>query len=508
MEILFMGQWASTEALLTLLIVAIFIAFVLYDGFRYIQRVFHIFEKKPEIPKEVTIGALTVTIDSSSEATEETHEEPSWEKEDETKDNIPHSIETNATEDTSPEIKGGSTEVMQPEPVAESLEWTQVLSSQESPIEAPEEIPEMEKNIIPLELQVTWDTQSVTHQDITVEEVIPEIGWVEEIQQEEIPESLPSESLIVEKAMASTVNPEEVVAPLPLVEEDSVDTENEEEDIGVSETEPMEVNPPSIETEKPEEEQNQLPNGLQAIVNGQDIPEQFAEVTKEDSVDAIESHLEEPIQETQKIETSESQKTWAHLETLIAISNNVRTLIARGQTLEARWLIIQGLALDKNHRELNMMLAWLYEQDHHFEKAEYIYKDLAIMHPNDVEILEKLGNVLIIQRRYEIAIEMYKKILSLSGETEGTLYILSHLAKEQNLHDIAYDYARKYQKQWPNNPEILTILAQAEVALGKRKDAIQTLIKLKNLTPYNQEIADMIQKLVLEEELAGNFQPE
>lgn len=61
-----------------------------------------------------------------------------------------------------------------------------------------------------------------------------------------------------------------------------------------------------------------------------------------------------------------------------------------------------------------MMLAGLYEQDHHFEKAEYIYKDLAVMHQNDIEILEKLGNVLIIQRRYEIALEMYKKILSLT----------------------------------------------------------------------------------------------
>lgn len=151
------------------------------------------------------------------------------------------------------------------------------------------------------------------------------------------------------------------------------------------------------------------------------------------------------------------------------------------------------------------MLALLYEQDHHFEKAEYIYKDLALTYPNDIEILEKLGNVLIIERRYEIALEMYKKILGLTGETEGTLYILTHLSSELGQHELAYTYGKRYQKQWPNNPEILTIISQMEVALGKRQDAIQTLIKLKNLTPYNQEIADMIQKLVLEEELAGNF---
>ena len=71
-----------------------------------------------------------------------------------------------------------------------------------------------------------------------------------------------------------------------------------------------------------------------------------------------------------------------------------------------------------------------------------------------------------------------------------------------------YEYTRKYQKNWPNNPEILTLLAQAEIALGKRLDAIETLKKLKNLTPYNPEILETIQKLVTEEEMAGNFNKE
>ncbi len=194
-----------------------------------------------------------------------------------------------------------------------------------------------------------------------------------------------------------------------------------------------------------------------------------------------------------------------HTETLFALINNIKTLIARWQILEARGLIIQWLALEKDNRELNVILAWLYEQDRHFEKAEYIYKDLALMYPNDTEILEKLGNVLIIEKRYEIAMEIYKKILTLNGETEGTLYILAHLANEMKEYEVAYAYSKRYLKQWPNNPEILTLISTAEVALGKRQDAIQTLIKLKNLTPYNHEIAQMIQKLVVEEELANNF---
>jgi tetratricopeptide (TPR) repeat protein len=100
------------------------------------------------------------------------------------------------------------------------------------------------------------------------------------------------------------------------------------------------------------------------------------------------------------------------------ITNEVKTLIARGHPQDARALIIQGLALDKNHRELNLILGSIYESERQAQKAEYIYKDLALVYPEDGEILERLANILIIEKRYDLALEIYKKIISLSSETE------------------------------------------------------------------------------------------
>jgi tetratricopeptide (TPR) repeat protein len=57
------------------------------------------------------------------------------------------------------------------------------------------------------------------------------------------------------------------------------------------------------------------------------------------------------------------------------------------------------------------MLAELYEAERSFEKAEFIYKDLAHANPDDGEILEKLANVLIIEKRYDIAYSIYEKLL-------------------------------------------------------------------------------------------------
>lgn len=82
---------------------------------------------------------------------------------------------------------------------------------------------------------------------------------------------------------------------------------------------------------------------------------------------------------------------------------------------------------------------------------------------------------------------------------------MTHLASELGNHDEKYTLAKQYLKQWPNNPEILALMAQSEIALNLRQDAIKTLVKLKNLTPYNGEIMETIQKLMMEEEMAGNF---
>lgn len=226
-----------------------------------------------------------------------------------------------------------------------------------------------------------------------------------------------------------------------------------------------------------------------------------------------EAEMPEPIQES--VETigksvqdimKHSSASNHHTEKLFELTNQAKTFMARGMTADARTAIIEGLSLKKDHRDLNLILAEIYEQEQDYEKAEIIYKDIALVYHEDSEVLRRLANLLIITKKFPIAYEMYKKILSLGGDDENSLYILAHLAQELGDMSDVYQYSRQYLKQWPTNKEILTLLSESEIALGKRKDAIATLIKLKNLSPYNAfEIAQMIEKLSAEEELAGNF---
>lgn len=202
----------------------------------------------------------------------------------------------------------------------------------------------------------------------------------------------------------------------------------------------------------------------------------------------------------------EEKKENSHIEKLVWLVSSIRTLIARGMTSEAQALIVEWLSLDKNHRDLNLLLGQIYEQDGQYEKAEYVYKDMADLHPDDIEILEKLANVLIVEKKYLIASEIYKKIHASTGNTETTLYMLTHISNTLWDKEATREYARQYILQWPKNPEIMSLLASTQVDLGLRRDAIDTYKTLKNLTPYSTEITEILQKLLIEEELSNNFE--
>ncbi len=216
---------------------------------------------------------------------------------------------------------------------------------------------------------------------------------------------------------------------------------------------------------------------------------------------------EEPKKQKTKEKTPEQkEQTKNNTEALVGILNEAQTLFARGKIDEAQAAIINGLALKKDHKRLNMLLGRIYEKQKKYDAVEILYKDLAKSHPDDPDIIKSLADVLIIKKKYSVAVALYEKLLTLSKESEEVLFVLSHLTSELEDWENTYRYTRLYQKQWPNNKEILNLEAKSQIQLWKRKEAIETLIKVKNLSPYNaDEIQTMIEKLVAEEEMAENF---
>ncbi|MCH2189165.1 hypothetical protein MK079_05060, partial [Candidatus Gracilibacteria bacterium] len=99
-----------------------------------------------------------------------------------------------------------------------------------------------------------------------------------------------------------------------------------------------------------------------------------------------------------KVDITPEQKS--HLSELV---KKVQIHIKKGYNDTAKNLIIEGLAICKFHRDLNLELAFLYEQEKNYKNAEYIYNDLLNFYVGDGEIMKKHGYVLVLQDKFEEA---------------------------------------------------------------------------------------------------------
>ena len=229
------------------------------------------------------------------------------------------------------------------------------------------------------------------------------------------------------------------------------------------------------------------------------VKESIAGVAKE-PVEGVVVNREETETHTDARITPEDRSN------LVELTKIIRTKIARGEITEAKAKIIEGLSIDKWHKDLNCLLASLYERESEYRKAELIYKDLILVHDTDAEIYMKLGFSLSIQGKFEIAYEIYKKLLEQGEGHIEAAEMLANIAHELARHEAAAQYAKMFLKTYPRNADMLTVLAVSQIELGEKSDALETLEKLKNLDPYNPRVREMKDKLELELELARTFE--
>lgn len=147
------------------------------------------------------------------------------------------------------------------------------------------------------------------------------------------------------------------------------------------------------------------------------------------------------------------------------IAKLAKTKIARGEFTEAKGKIIEGLAFDKFDKELNCLLASLYERDKDFKKAELVYKDLIVVHDTDPEIYMKLGFALSMQAKYEIAFEIYKKLHAITDGSDEATEMLANLAYQLERFEDARNSAKEYLRKHPRNVEMLNLLASSQANL-------------------------------------------
>lgn len=215
--------------------------------------------------------------------------------------------------------------------------------------------------------------------------------------------------------------------------------------------------------------------------------------------------------ETSKVSQKEIKKneievlTIEQKDTIWEFIKVTKTKLARWEYSDAKAKIIEWLSIDKFNKELNLLLASIYEKDKDYKKAELIYKDLIVLNDLDIEIYLKLWFVLSVQAKYEVAYEIYKKLHFIDESNIEAIEMLANLSHHLSYFSDSKQHAKKFLKNNPRNIDIIYLQALNHINLCERQDALEMLNKVKQLEPYNGKVLDLIDKLKLELELEKNF---
>jgi len=211
-------------------------------------------------------------------------------------------------------------------------------------------------------------------------------------------------------------------------------------------------------------------------------------------------------QKLQKLENKTPKKSEKKSLTEASIwpeqSEQIREITKRAQINIERWyydsarsLIIEGLALKKEDKELNLLLADVYERERKFQNAEYIYRDLLDTYGEDLYMLQRLWNIYVLRNKTKKAEATYSKAHKMSKSNTEILDILSHITLESKDYKWALKYSNLYLKEKPRNVEKLGIKWYALEKLARNKEAVSVYSELLQLQPYNSEVQERVAKL-------------
>ncbi len=203
---------------------------------------------------------------------------------------------------------------------------------------------------------------------------------------------------------------------------------------------------------------------------------------------------------SQKKDSPEIQESSPHItpeqsEQIREIYKRAELNLSRGYIETAQSRIVEGLAIKKDDKMLNMLLAQSYEAEKKYENAKYIYKDLLESHENDEQIFKKLADVYVHLNQPEKAIVNYEKSLEKDRGNIEILEIMWDLNLEIKNYPETLKYTNLYLKEKPRSVKFLWLKWYALEKLWNIDEALIMYKKVIELQPYNDDILERIKKL-------------
>ncbi len=151
----------------------------------------------------------------------------------------------------------------------------------------------------------------------------------------------------------------------------------------------------------------------------------------------------------------------------------------------AQKYLIQAIAVDPTLVLGYHQLGLIYLQQHHYGKAETIYRKLTLSVPEEALYMSNLGVALYHQKKLEEAKQYYKKAVALDSSKGGRFFSVGQICRELNQPQEAIEFLQKAVELEPQHIDYLLSLADVLTETGKTADAEQVFQKILALDPEN-----------------------
>lgn len=177
------------------------------------------------------------------------------------------------------------------------------------------------------------------------------------------------------------------------------------------------------------------------------------------------------------------------------IMKRVKINIEKGYYDTARTLIIEWLTIDKYNKDLNMELAHMYEMEKNYKNAEFIYRDMCLVHKDNTSLLKKLAYIVAMQWNLNESVIIYEKVHERMHADNEVIELLASLTFEIMNFEKSLKYIKLVLKEKPKNLEMMKMKATALEKVGKIKDAIKVYEDILYIRPYDTNTIDNIKRL-------------
>jgi tetratricopeptide (TPR) repeat protein len=199
--------------------------------------------------------------------------------------------------------------------------------------------------------------------------------------------------------------------------------------------------------------------------------------------------------EEKRVERPKSPRASAiDMQQVRTIARQAEKALAQQNPEEAERLFIQALTIQPNAADVQAQLAKLYLTTDRENKAEAMYKELLTRN-DDVSFHSNLGLAYYRQGKFIEACQAYQEALNRDPQTPERTSALGRACIAAKRFEEAAPLLEKASQRLSRDVQLLHLLAECYIQLGRPDKAEEAYRRINKLEPYNEEVKSKITAL-------------